>query len=63
MSFETAMRKIIESDSDRDALLKSKIKEGAGSQTSNDDRNKSQGDSGLKGLSRIAAGLTERTKK
>lgn len=64
MSFEAAMRKIIESDADRDSLLKSKIREGAGSQTSNDDRNKSMTDtSGLKGMSRIAAGLSERTKK
>lgn len=63
MSFEAAMRKIIEADADRDSLLKSKIKEGAGSQTSNDDRNKSVPDTGLKGLSRIAAGLSERGKK
>jgi hypothetical protein len=64
MSFEVAMRKIIEADSDRDSLLKSKLKEGAGSNTSNDDRNKGgTGDTGLKGLSRIAAGLNERTKK
>lgn len=63
MSFEAAMRKIIETDSDRDALLKSKIKEGAGSQTSNDDRNKGQQETGLKGLSRIAAGLTDRSRK
>lgn len=63
MSFETAMKKIIESDSDRDSLLKSKMREGAGSKTSNDDRGKGTQDTGLKGLSRISAGLADRSKK
>lgn len=34
LSFESAIKKIIESDSDRDSLIKSKIKAGAGSSTS-----------------------------
>jgi len=55
--FDTAFAKIIESDPDRDTLLRSKVKEGAASRTDNVSGKKQPTDSGLFGAKRILAGL------
>jgi hypothetical protein len=65
MSFEAAMAKIIDLDPDRDNLKKAKMKQGAGSTTNNDVRDKgdqSSGQTGLKGMSRMIAALEDRKK-
>lgn len=56
VGFDAALRKIVEADSDKDHLLKSKAKSGAGSDTRGKAPAKPDG-AGLDSISRISAGL------
>lgn len=55
--FDTAFQKIIEADPDRDTLVRSKTKEGAGSRTDNLSVKDGSKNTNLYGKSRILAGL------
>lgn len=57
LGFEEAVKKLVEADPDRDALLRSKLKEGAGSKPATE-KTSAKADDGLSGVSRIAAALT-----
>jgi hypothetical protein len=56
LNFEEAIRKIVESDSDKDRLLKNKVKVGSSSTTTNTKLNTKVE---LRGVNRIAAGLSQ----
>lgn len=60
LPFDIAMKKIIESDPEKDSLLRTKLKPGGGSKTQNLAVNTNAETSGLTGLGRIAAGLAAR---
>jgi vacuolar-type H+-ATPase subunit I/STV1 len=55
LSFDAALRKIVEADSDRDHVLKSKLQIGANSKTTNDKGNKTEEVTELRGVARINA--------
>lgn len=55
LSFEAAIQKLVESDSDRDQLMKSKLRNGAGSRTEKEGKPPKTSD--LVGRDRISAGL------
>ena len=57
LGFEAAIKKIIESDPDRDSLLKSKVRNGAGSKTTAKPTTPDQKVETLTGAQRIAAAL------
>ena len=58
VSFDEALRKIVEADPEKDAMLKSKIKPGAGSESGKVGKQAgSQKDAPVDGVSKIAAGL------
>ena len=57
VGFDDALRKIIESDPEKDFLFKSKAKSGAGSDSNKPTGKVDSKDSDLDGISRIAAGL------
>jgi hypothetical protein len=60
VAFDAAMAKIVESDSEKDHLLKSKIKSGAGSESkksSGSQQQQSKSTEGMSSLSKIANGL------
>lgn len=61
IAFNEAIKKIVDSDPDRDHLIKSKMKPGAGSD--NQPVKKPENKPVLKGASRIAAGLSEQAQK
>jgi hypothetical protein len=63
LSFEDAMKKLINSDPERDSLIKVNTKPGAGSNTKKvEDQNKNANDKGLFGVSRIAWSLENKDK-
>lgn len=55
--FDAALRKIIEADPEKDHLLKSKVKPGAGSDTKKASTEVSKGERNVDSVSKIAAGL------
>lgn len=57
LGFEDAVKKLVEADPDRDAMLRSKLKEGAGSKPATEKATQKTED-GLSGVSRIAAALS-----
>jgi len=57
VAFEDAMRKIIEADPDKDSLLRSKVKQGAGSQSATASKPVQTPAAPLNTTSKIAAGL------
>ena len=59
VSFDAALRKIVESDPEKDQVLRSKVKAGAGSDSKKQTGQQSQNQSGeqLTGMSKIAKGL------
>lgn len=58
LGFDAAMRKLVEADPDRDAILKSKAKPGAESKTADaTGKPKAEDDASLHGVGRIMAGL------
>lgn len=57
VAFEDAMRKIIEADPDKDSLLRSKVKQGAGSGSTTNAKRVEPPKSGMAGASKIADGL------
>lgn len=57
LDFESAVKKLVESDPDRDAMLRSKLKEGAGSKPAVDKATPKK-ESAVQGVSRIAAALS-----
>lgn len=57
LSFEAALKKLVDSDPDRDTLIRSKAKPGAGSRTETDAPPANSG-TAKSGLERIRAGLT-----
>ena len=58
LTFEDAMKKIVDADPDRDELIRSKMKPGAGSApTKPSKKGDSDQNSGLSGVEKIAAGL------
>ena len=60
LSFELALKKIVDADPDKEQLLKSKMKQGAGSKTAPNTKTPSQQEtSQIKGANRIAAALTK----
>lgn len=61
LAFEAAIKKLVESDPDKDALIKSKIAAGANSKTDNTKPADKKAD--VTGLARIEAALAERKKK
>ena len=63
LSFEQAIKKIIETDPDRDSLLKSKMKPGSGSNTSKKSSSPDQSFEQLTGKDRIAAALAKTSMK
>lgn len=63
VSFEDALKKIVEADPDRDSLIRSKIKPGSESNTQNRGKPTDLKKADLKGLSRISAGLTKKAGK
>ena len=60
LSFDEAMKRLIETDPDRESLVRSKMQPGAGSKTT--EQKPKQQTSGLAGLSRIQASLLELSK-
>lgn len=56
LSFDEAMKKIVDADPDRDEIIKSRMKKGADSSSQKGEPPKKPG-ADLKGMSRIAAGL------
>lgn len=61
LSFDAALKKLVDTDPDRDRLMKSKIISGNGSKTTDDKTTVKAGE--LVGTSRIAAALAARNKK
>lgn len=61
LAFEAALKKLVESDPEKDALIKSKLAPGAGSKTDNAKTDPKQPEA--TGVSRIAQALSERKKK
>ena len=61
LAFEAALKKLVESDPDKDALIKSKLAAGAGSKTDNAKPDTKRFEA--TGVSRIAQALAERKKK
>lgn len=57
LSFEEAVKKLVESDPDRDTILRSKLKEGAGSKAATEKVTPKQ-ETAMSGVSRIAAALS-----
>ncbi len=57
IAFEDAMRKIVEADPDKDSLLKSKVKPGAGSESKQVAKVPAQKDQPTDSVSKIGAGL------
>lgn len=62
LAFDAALRKLVEADPDRDDILKSKTKPGAGSSTSAVKPVQTQGEE-VRGVGRIAASLKAQTQK
>jgi DNA-binding transcriptional MerR regulator len=61
LSFEDALKKIVDQDPDRDRLLRSKMKPGSGSNTNNQAPGKPKAE--LRGVDRIVAALEKAGKK
>lgn len=59
LSFDAALRKLVEADPDRDQLLRSKMKAGAGSKTNAKGAPANTSTEGLTGKNRIAAALAK----
>jgi hypothetical protein len=57
VAFEDAMRKIVEADPDKDSLLRSKVKSGAGSESKSVAKVPAQKEAATDSLSKIGAGL------
>lgn len=57
LGFEEAVKKLVDTDPDRDAMLRSKLKEGAGSKPATEKMPK-KAETGMSGVSRIAAALS-----
>jgi hypothetical protein len=57
VAFEDAMRKIVEADPDKDSLLRSKVKSGAGSESKSVAKVPAQKEVAVDSLSKIGAGL------
>jgi len=62
LPFEDALRKIVDSDPDKELLMKSKLKTGAGSSTIPNGKPSNEGTE-LTGIAKISAGLAARAKK
>lgn len=60
LSFDAALKKLVDADPDRERLMKSKLKQGAGSGTTDDSKTPEKSE--LHGASRIAAALAARKK-